>query len=165
MLVLALACSDRPERPPGRAVVERVADGDTIVVDLGGEPVTVRLIGIDTPETHHPAKPVECHGPEASERIEALLPPGTLVDLRRDVELHDVHGRLLAYVTRAADGLDVNLTMAREGHADVLRIPPNTASAGEVRAAVDQARAAGLGLWGHCTGAHVPAEGGADRDR
>ena len=43
-----------------------VVDGDTIEVARGAETDTVRLLGIDTPETHHPTKPVECFGPEAA---------------------------------------------------------------------------------------------------
>ena len=49
--------------------VVEVLDGDTVVVDRGTERDTVRLLGVDTPETHHPTKPVECFGPEASGRF------------------------------------------------------------------------------------------------
>ena len=64
------------------AIVLRVVDGDTIVVDLGdGEKTKVRLIGVDTPETVHPRKPVECYGPEASAFLKQLLPPGSTVFL------------------------------------------------------------------------------------
>lgn len=151
------SCSPAPPAgPPGRARVVRVIDGDTVVVDLRGQEVTVRLLGIDTPETHHPTRPVECHGPEASARLGDLLVPGTEVDLSRDVELHDIHGRLLAYVRRTVDGLDVNLTMASEGHADPLRIPPNVARAADISAAASSARTRGAGLWGHCRGPHDP---------
>lgn len=142
---------------PGVGRVVEVIDGDTIVVDLAGEERTVRLLGIDTPETHHPSKPIECHGPEASARLAELLPEGSTVQLTRDVELYDVYGRVLAYVTRLPDGLDVNLTMAAEGHADALRIPPNTASAATTSQAVANARSGRQGLWGHCADGHTPA--------
>lgn len=155
---LLVACAPEPDPTgPGVATVVRVVDGDTIVVRVGGDQATVRLIGIDTPETHHPDRPVECHGPEASARLTELVPAGSQVRLTRDVELHDVHGRVLAYVTRLPDGLDVNLAMVAEGHADTLRIPPNTANAAAVAAAAADARAGGVGLWGHCAEASAPA--------
>jgi micrococcal nuclease len=44
-----------------------VVDGDTVDLLVGGRQERVRLIGVDTPETKHPDKPVECFGPEASQ--------------------------------------------------------------------------------------------------
>ena len=140
---------------PNATVID-VADGDTIVVRVAGQRETVRLIGIDTPETKDPDEPVQCFGPEATEATEALLPRGTPVRLERDAEPRDQYGRLLAYVYRT-DGTFVNLELAEQGLADVLSIAPNTAHAGELRAAVDAARAAGRGLWGACAGFGVPA--------
>jgi micrococcal nuclease len=136
--------------PPANAVVVSVVDGDTIVVRIGGRQEHVRLIGIDTPETVAPNKPVMCFGKEASKETAALLPVGTAVELVRDVEARDDYARLLAYVYRQPDGLFVNLALAEGGFADVLSIPPNTAYAGAFRAAVAAARAARRGLWGGC---------------
>jgi micrococcal nuclease len=136
--------------PPANAVVVSVVDGDTIVVRVGGRQEHVRLIGIDTPETVAPSKPVMCFGKEASHETAALLPAGTAVELVRDVEARDDYGRLLAYVYRAPDRLFVNLRLAEEGFADALSIPPNTTYAGAFRAAVAGARAARRGLWGAC---------------
>jgi micrococcal nuclease len=141
--------------PPSTAVaanatVTRVVDGDTIAVRVSGHDEHVRLIGIDTPETVSPTKPVMCFGKEASAETTTLLPPGTPVRLVRDVEARDAYGRLLAYVYRATDGLFVNLALAQEGFADVLSIAPNTAHADEIRAAVGAARAQRVGLWGAC---------------
>lgn len=144
------AAGQRDPSGPGEATVVRVVDGDTVVVRLGGNEETVRVLGIDTPETQHPDKPVECFGPEASERMNALLPEGTTVRLERDVELHDTFGRLLAHVVRLPDGERVALTMVAEGYADTLRIPPNTSLSGELAAARDRARTTGLGMWGAC---------------
>ena len=53
--------------------VVQVLDGDTIVVARGDVRDTIRLLGIDTPETHHPTKPVQCYGPEASDYTTARL--------------------------------------------------------------------------------------------
>jgi len=129
-----------------------VIDGDTVVVRIGRERVPVRLLGIDTPETKDPRKPVQCFGREASEYTAALLPRGTIVRLEHDVESHDAYGRLLAYVWRAADGLFVNLDLVRGGWADILSISPNTFHADELRRARDDARSAGRGLWQACGG-------------
>ncbi len=142
----------RPGRPgpsAGDAVVEHVVDGDTVDLDLDGREERVRLIGIDTPETKDQDSPVECYGPEATALTEILIPPGTSVRLERDVEARDDYGRLLAYVHRS-DGLFVNLELARQGAATVLSIRPNTAYAGAIADAVDEARRAGRGLWGAC---------------
>jgi micrococcal nuclease len=53
--------------------VVRVVDGDTTIVRIGDQDTRVRLIGVDTPETVHPTKPVEFHGPEASRFLTNLL--------------------------------------------------------------------------------------------
>jgi micrococcal nuclease len=158
-LVLLRACTDDDGDPTaGRTppVVVSVVDGDTVRIDLGSRVETVRLIGIDTPETKHPTEPVGCFGPEASARTEELLAPGTEVTVERDAEQRDRYGRLLAYVVRRADGAFVNLQLASEGFADALSIAPNTAHAAEISAAVHEAREQARGLWGACRGA-VPS--------
>ena len=113
---------------------------------------TVRLIGIDTPETVKPNTPVECFGPEASERTKALLPAGTKVRVERDIEARDRYGRLLAYLRRINDGLFVNESLVTDGYATPLRIEPNVAYAVDFARAAEQARAAQLGLWAVCDG-------------
>lgn len=133
-------------------VVVHLVDGDTVDVDIDGTRERVRLIGIDTPETKKEGTPVECYGPEASAFTASVLPEGTPVHLERDVEPRDQYGRLLAYVYRAEDGLFVNLALMEGGYAEVLRIEPNTAHAEEFVAAARTAAAAGVGLWGACTG-------------
>lgn len=130
------------------ATVVRVVDGDTIEVD-GGE--RVRLIGIDTPETKDPRRPVGCFGAEASARTAALLAAGTPVRLVGDVEPTDRYGRTLAYVVRAEDDLFVNLALVAEGFALVATYPPNVAHVDELVAAQSRARGAGLGLWSACS--------------
>jgi len=136
----------------GTATVTRVVDGDTIQVRVATADEKVRLIGIDTPETHGPGGLKECFGAEATGRVQALLPAGTRVRLVRDVEPRDRYGRLLAYVYRAQDGLFVNLTLATEGYAATLTYPPNVAHAKEFDAATRAARSADLGLWQRCGG-------------
>jgi micrococcal nuclease len=136
--------------------VVRVVDGDTVRVRLGGTDEAVRLIGIDTPETHGPGGLRECFGQEATRRVEALLPEGTRVRVVRDVEARDRFRRLLAYLYRQDDGMFVNLALAREGFAAPLTIPPNVAHAEEIVAAAAAARSKSLGLWGRCGDADRP---------
>lgn len=165
-LALATACSGSPPAPatssaptavvPNATVVRHV-DGDTILVRRQGVEQRVRLIGIDTPETKKPNVPVECYGPEASNRLHELVPDGSAVRLERDAEELDDFGRVLAYVYRADDGTFVNQVLAVEGFADVLSIKPNTAHADEIRAAVEQARRERRGLWAACPGPHAAA--------
>jgi micrococcal nuclease len=137
-------------------VIETI-DGDTIDVRIGYKRQRIRLLGIDTPETKDPRKPVQCFGREASERTDKLLPPGTIVQLEHDLEKHDAYNRLLAYVWRASDGLFVNLDLVAGGYADILSIPPNTAHADEFRAAMTAAKATPVGLWATCGGPDKPA--------
>lgn len=137
-------------------VIETI-DGDTIDVRIGYKRQRIRLLGIDTPETKDPRKPVQCFGHESSERTDELLPPGTIVRLGHDIEKHDAYNRLLAYVWRASDGLFVNLDLIAGGYADILSIPPNTAHADEFRAAMTAAKATPVGLWATCGGPDKPA--------
>lgn len=134
----------------------RVVDGDTVRVRLGEVEESVRLIGIDTPETRGPGGLRECFGQEATRRVEALLPKGTRVRVVRDVEPRDRYRRLLAYLYRQEDGMFVNLALAREGFAAPLTIPPNVAHAEEIVAAAAGARRESLGLWGRCGDADRP---------
>jgi len=163
VLGVAAACSSTtaapdPASPSGpNALVVRVVDGDTVVVSVGDAEESARLIGIDTPETKRPDTPVECFGPEASDRMHALLPPGTPVRLELDQEPRDRYGRLLVYLYRSGDAVLINEVMAQEGLADQLSIAPNTALETRFAAAVGTARANRTGLWGACPDAHSPA--------
>ena len=158
-LLMCGCARDSATATDGKATVVRVIDGDTIVVHIGGHEENVRLLGIDTPETHKPDTPVECYGPEASERMTALLPQGATVRLVRDVEARDRYGRLLAYVYRDSDGLFIDRAMVSEGYAGTLAIPPNLAHRDELDAAAAAAKTAQRGLWQACGGNHVPGGG------
>ncbi len=138
------------EAGPGRGEIVRVVDGDTVVVRIGGKEERVRLIGIDTPESVDPRSPVECFGQEASAHATGLLPPGTVVDLVRDVEGRDRYDRLLAYVYRVEDGEFINLRLVEDGYAAVATYPPNVAHTAELVAAAAKAREEGRGLWAAC---------------
>ncbi len=151
IVAVALAASRHGAGPPavagGEAVVVRVVDGDTVVVTGG---VRVRLIGINTPESVDPRRPVECFGKEASAALARLVPPGTPIRLRYDVERADDFGRTLAYVYRKSDGLFVNAAMVDQGYAQPMTFPPNVAHAGEFATLAAQARQRNAGLWGAC---------------
>jgi micrococcal nuclease len=132
------------------ARVERVVDGDTIAVSVGGAAERVRYIGVDTPETVKPNAPVECFGAAASAFNRRLVSSGERVTLRFDQELRDRYGRLLAYVYRERDALFVNARLVDAGAARTLTIAPNTAHAAELARLQSRARAAGRGLWSAC---------------
>lgn len=144
------ACSGPGALPPGQATVVDVVDGDTVVLDFGDQTEIVRLLGVDTPETVHPDKPVECFGPEASTRTSELLSAGTPVTVERDTEARDRFDRLLAHIRITESDTHVNLALVQEGMADTLIIEPNQAYAPDFRAAAAQARTLGLGLWSAC---------------
>ncbi len=140
------------------AVVERVVDGDTIVVEIAGDRERVRLLGIDTPESVAENRPDQCYGEESSAYLSQLLPPGTDVTLIRDVEARDQFDRLLAYVVRSSDQLFVNLDLLEQGYAGVLIYEPNSFYRDLFEAAEDAAFAADVGLWGVCGGPDVPLD-------
>lgn len=149
----------RPSRTPGgaqeparspNAVVTRVVDGDTIEVRYRGRTITVRLIGIDTPETVAPGQPVECYGPAASAFTEREL-EGRRVRLEFDVERIDRYGRTLAYVWRGSELF--NETLVRRGYAFVTTYPPNVRYVERFLAAQRAARSHERGVWGACVAA------------
>ena len=127
--------------------VERVVDGDTIIVSAPGGRERVRYIGIDTPESVAPGRPVECYGPEASAANRRLV-EGREVRVVPGAETRDRYGRLLAYVY--AGPKFVNGALVRSGAADTLTIEPNSERAGELAALRRQARSEGAGMWGSC---------------
>jgi micrococcal nuclease len=136
------------EVPDGDDVtVERVVDGDTLVVSGDRR---VRLIGVDTPETEHPTVDVQCFGREASAFLDDLVPSGTAVRLVYDVERTDRYDRTLAYVYRRSDGAFVNGELVRRGFALVATVPPNVRHAERFVAWQREARELERGLWAAC---------------
>lgn len=136
-----------PPPSPSATPVElvRVIDGDTIVVRMpNGTEEHVRYIGVDTPETVHPEKPVEWLGREATEANRRLLARGPLL-LERDVQERDQYGRLLVYAW--VGEVSVNIELVRTGFAYVSTWPPNMRLAKVLVAAQKVARAAEVGLW------------------
>jgi len=130
---------------PGGAeqvTVERVVDGDTIV--LAG-PGRARLIGVDTPEVHGGD---ECFGREASAFTRREV-DGRRVRFTVGREARDRYGRLLVYVWKA-DGRSLNGRLVAGGYARTLTIPPNDRYAARFADLSRRARREGRGLWGSC---------------
>ena len=115
-------CVNRPDGLSELVQVTRVIDGDTIVVNLSGRNQTVRYIGMDTPETVHPTRPIEYYGPEASV-FNKVLVEGKTVWIERDISQTDQFGRLVRYVWLGNDL--VNATLVQEGYARAVSFPPD----------------------------------------
>jgi micrococcal nuclease len=137
-------------RVTGPWPVNEVVDGDTIWVEGATGREKIRFIGMDTPETKHPTKPVECYGPQASERLRELL-EGESIYLQADPTqgMQDTYGRTLAYVWRS-DGLLTNLEMVREGYAREYTYDDAYAYQDAFRTAQSSAQSEANGLWGAC---------------
>lgn len=133
-----------------RAEIAHVIDGDTVDIDIHGHMERVRLIGVNTPETKHPTKPIECFGPEASAYMTELLPKGTDVRIERDVEARDRYGRMLLYMYRDSDNLFINLDLIARGYGTPMSIEPNTFHRNDFVRAASQAEASNVGLWKAC---------------
>ncbi|MFZ2026084.1 MAG: thermonuclease family protein [Microgenomates group bacterium] len=132
------------------ATVGGVIDGDTITLL---DKRKVRYIGIDTPETRHPIKGVECFGKEASAKNKSLI-LGKTIRMKKDVSDVDRYGRLLRYVwidaTESAKMLFVNEYLVREGYASASTFPPDVAYALLFKKSAEDARSNKKGLWGLC---------------
>ncbi|MEW6574708.1 MAG: thermonuclease family protein [Bacillota bacterium] len=145
--------------------VTRVVDGDTFHVDIAGADETVRLIGVDTPETHHPVRGIEPFGLQAEKYTRSQL-EGRHVLLETDVKNRDEYGRLLAYVW-LEDPIKINDASIRakmfnarlllDGCAQLLTVPPNVKYVDYFRKYQAEARENERELWGLGPAAAVPA--------
>jgi micrococcal nuclease len=139
--------------------VVRVVDGDTIVIAREGRNETLRLIGVNTPETVDPRRPVECFGKEASAFATRVL-SGAEVRVEGDPSQgeKDKYGRTLAYLF-LSDGTFFNLSLVREGYAYEYTYNEPYRYQKEFRDAERSARAEGKGLWaeGACRAAPPPS--------
>jgi len=127
--------------------VVSVVDGDTVKLSINGTTETIRLIGIDTPETVHPTKPVECFGIEASNKAKAVL-SGNTVSFETDASqgTRDKYGRLLGYII-LPDGSNFNKLMLEQGYAYEYTYSVPYKYQADFRAAEQYARTNGIGLW------------------
>lgn len=126
--------------------VVKVVDGDTIKLDIDGETTTVRLIGIDTPESVHPdqAKNVP-EGKLASNHTKELLGKND-VFIEYGEEPYDKYGRVLAYVYINDDTM-VNAEILNDGYAQVMTIKPNNKYEEYFKQLEQDARNNDRGLW------------------
>jgi endonuclease YncB( thermonuclease family) len=148
-LVLALTVLVSSGRSTSLATyrVARVIDGDTIELGNGQH---VRLVQVDTPEVYFEP---ECFGRQASATTERLLPFGTQVRLTPEpaTDRVDQYGRLLRYVIRVRDGLDVNIRLVAIGAAAPYFYDGRRGRyADRLESLARRARSRHLGFWGAC---------------
>lgn len=138
------------QNQPGLYSIDHFIDGDTVAVKMGDTTESVRMIGVDTPETHKPNSPVQCYGPAAAAYTKTLI-GSSQVRLQADPKSQnrDRYNRLLRYIY-LPDGRLVEQELIANGYGFAYTQFPFTKSADFV-AAEDAAKAAGKGLWGNCT--------------
>jgi endonuclease YncB( thermonuclease family) len=139
------------------AQIVRVVDGDTLRLRLtSGRQFTVRLIGIDTPETKRPGAPIECGGTPASAYMRRLAfehGRGRRVTFVGDPSQDgtDRYGRTLAYVDASGKG-DLGRLMLRAGWASVYIFENPFGRLARYQAAAGHAKNQRSGVWGRCDG-------------
>lgn len=160
---VSVSTQQKSDQSPLYSVVS-VVDGDTVKLSIDGTTQTIRLIGLDTPETVDPRKPVQCFGKEASNKAKELL-TGRSVRLEVDASQGtlDKYGRTLGYIFRD-DGLFYNKYMIEQGfaHEYTYNIPYKYQS--EFKAAEKSARENQRGLWSPdtCNGDTTSASGSSE---
>lgn len=128
------------------AKVKQVVDGDTLRLDKRVQGSnSVRLLGVDAPESNFNGFAQEPHGLEAKKFLTSLLPAGTTVQVETDMEVRDRYGRLLAYVYTGEQ--NVNMEILRQGHAVTYQIYPNLSHLEEFREAMREAINHQRGIW------------------
>jgi micrococcal nuclease len=127
------------------AKITKVIDGDTMDVSIDGKEDKIRLLLVDTPETHDPDKPVQQFGPEATKFATDTL-EGKDVKLEKDVSDRDKYGRLLVYLW-LGDKM-FNEMLLEKGFARVAYVyPPNTKYVNEFRKIQEKPQQSGIGIW------------------
>lgn len=127
--------------------VVKVVDGDTLAINMDGKVQTLRLIGLDTPETVDPRKPVQCFGVEASNKAKSVL-AGQEVRIEADPTqgLYDKYNRLLVYVY-LKDGTLFNKMMIAEGYGHEYTYHAPYKYQSEFKAEEMSAKTGEKGLW------------------
>ncbi|MFA6428200.1 MAG: thermonuclease family protein [Candidatus Buchananbacteria bacterium] len=148
-------------QPSGLVKVVSVTDGDTIKVSINGTTQTIRMIGMDTPETVDPRKPVQCFGKEASNKTKATL-LNQMVRLESDPTQGDLdkYQRLLRYVF-LSDGTNFEKSMIEQGYAYEYTYNIPYKYQAEFKAAQKDAQQNQRGLWSPttCNGTTSPTSG------
>lgn len=133
-------------------LVTKVVDGDTFQINYNGQKVSVRMVGIDTPETVDPRRPVGCFGKNASNETKRLI-EGKEVVLIKDISDTDKYNRLLRYVYLPLSGgqnLFINDYLVRQGFAKAYTYPPDVKYNERFLEAEKEARENLRGLWNEC---------------
>jgi len=126
-----------------KSTVTYVIDGDTFKVNDNGIEKTIRMSGIDTPETKHPYRSIECYGQEASLELDNLLHNKTI---QLDYQGKDIYNRYLAYVY--VDGMSINEYMIFNGYAVHTKYPHKYQAKYSKLETIAQHE--NVGLWQHC---------------
>ena len=139
--------------------VTRIVDGDTLKVFYLGSEESIRLIGIDTPESRVNKKTkrdaersgqdidtIIAMGKRATEYVKSLVEPGDLITIEFDAQERDRYGRLLCYVY-LSNGKMLNEEIVKAGYANVMTIPPNVKYKNRFLRAYKDARKEMVGLW------------------
>jgi micrococcal nuclease len=129
------------------ATIVKNIDGDTVGINVNGKDETIRMLCVDTPETHHPRLGVQPFGPEAADFTKKTLYPGRKVEIELGIGGgRDKYGRLLAYIY--VDGKMFNEMLLEQGLARVAYIyAPNTKYVDEFYTIQKEAQQKGIGIW------------------
>lgn len=128
------------------ATVVRVVDGDTVVLNYNNKEVKARLLGIDTPETVHPTKPLQFYGKEASNFVKSTLHYNKNIKIEFDEDKEDYFGRLLVYIWLDKDTM-LNYLLVRNGFATAYTKYPFKYKESFV-IAENRANKEKIGIWG-----------------
>lgn len=158
LIVSTVLYSFRSRFIPGQIVINsekyyrviHVVDGDTFSINVNGREATVRMLGVNTPESVKKNSPIECYGKESFKVTHDLL-------LRRYVRLEtspnredkDKYGRYLMYVYRD-DGLSINEYLLRNGYAREMTVGRPYSLQRKYRELQTEAKEKRLGLWDKC---------------
>lgn len=129
------------------ATIVKNIDGDTVGINLNGKEETIRMLCVDTPETHHPRLGVQPFGPEAADFTKNTLYPGRKVEVELGIGGgRDKYGRLLAYIY--VDGKMFNEMLLEQGLARVAYVyAPNTKYVDQFYAIQKEAQQKRMGIW------------------
>ena len=143
------------------ALVERIIDGDTLKIFINGKRESLRLIGIDAPESrknkkayrdakrnHKDIETIIAMGHKSTQFVSTLIKPGDKITVEFDVQLRDKYGRLLGYVY-LKDGEMLNESILRAGYAALKTIPPDVKYVSRLYEAYLEARKYKRGLWNY----------------
>lgn len=133
----------------GIGTLVRVVDGDTYVIDTGGEERKIRLIGVDTPESVAPAdyrKENTAEGKEISDIVKDKIIEGDILYIEYDIQETDRYGRTLAYLY-FPDGTMIQEWLLSNGYANAVTYPPNVKYSEHFSVLAHTAMENNIGLW------------------